>query len=97
MYGSKSEKNGVETQEVLEQAFIDALKRRAIAEATSDANEQHYEVPTEFYRLCLGPRLKYSSAYYPAPASSLADAENAMFALYAQRAELSDGYLILLD
>jgi cyclopropane-fatty-acyl-phospholipid synthase len=44
------------------QALIDALKKRRRSRVqTRDANEQHYEVPTEFYQLCLGPRLKYSS------------------------------------
>ena len=37
-----------------------------IATDTADANAQHYEVPTEFFRLCLGPRLKYSSCLYDA-------------------------------
>ncbi len=32
------------------------------------ANEQHYEVPTSFLSLCLGPRMKYSSCYYPSGA-----------------------------
>jgi len=49
------------------------LKRRPIAEQTGAANEQHYEVPTEFYLLCLGKNLKYrrvrrSSASAPAQA-----------------------------
>ena len=35
------------------------LKRRPVAEQTEAANEQHYEVPTEFYLLCLGKHLKY--------------------------------------
>ena len=35
-----------------------------IAEATDAANEQHYEVPTAFYELCLGSRLKYSCCLY---------------------------------
>lgn len=87
--------NGVEKQEVLEAALIDELKGKAIAEQTRDANEQHYEVPTEFYQLCLGPRLKYSSGYFVDADSTLAEAEDAMFALYCERADLRDGQLIL--
>ena len=30
-----------------------------VAVHTQQANEQHYELPPEFFRLCLGPRLKY--------------------------------------
>jgi cyclopropane-fatty-acyl-phospholipid synthase len=38
------------------------LKRRPVAEQTEAANEQHYEVPTDFYLLCLGKHLKYRCA-----------------------------------
>jgi cyclopropane-fatty-acyl-phospholipid synthase len=86
---------GVEKQEVLEAALIDALKASPIAVQTRDANEQHYEVPTEFYQLCLGPRLKYSSGYFERADSTLAEAEDTMFALYCERAELRDGQAIL--
>lgn len=59
-----------------------------IAVHTSDANIQHYEVPTELYELMLGPRLKYSSGYWPSGTEDLAAAEDAMLALTALRAGL---------
>ena len=59
------------------------------------ANEQHYEVPAEFMRLALGPRMKYSSCLYETGRETLAQAEDAMLALTAQRAELADGQDIL--
>jgi cyclopropane-fatty-acyl-phospholipid synthase len=59
------------------------------------ANEQHYEVPAEFFDLVLGPRRKYSSCYWPAGVSNLAEAEEAMLALTAQRAGLADGQHIV--
>lgn len=37
---------------------IEGLKVSPIAIATDEANEQHYEVPTRFYQLCLGKHLK---------------------------------------
>ena len=77
------------------QAYIADLSRRAIAENTRAANEQHYEVPTEFYQLCLGPRLKYSGCLYPTGTESLAQAETAMLALYVERGGLADGQSIL--
>mgnify|MGYP006932412601 CR=1 FL=1 len=40
-----------------EMDFVDDLKLRAVAEQTQAANEQHYEVPTEFYLECLGKNL----------------------------------------
>ena len=46
-------------------------------------------------RLHLGPRLKYSGAYYPTGAETLDQAEEAMLALYGERAQLEDGQDIL--
>ncbi|KFL35612.1 SAM-dependent methyltransferase [Arenimonas donghaensis] len=71
------------------------LRLSPIAIETAAANEQHYEVPARFFELCLGARLKYSSAYYPTGHESLDQAEEAMLALYGERAELADGQHIL--
>lgn len=76
-------------------AYVADLKTRALAEQTAAANEQHYEVPTRFYQLCLGPRLKYSGCFYPTGHESLAEAEEQMLALYVERARLADGQDIL--
>jgi cyclopropane-fatty-acyl-phospholipid synthase len=76
-------------------AYVADLKTRQLAEQTAAANEQHYEVPTRFYQLCLGPRLKYSGCLYPTGRETLAEAEEAMLALYAERAQLADGQRIL--
>lgn len=46
--------------------------------ATAAANAQHYEVPTEFFKLVLGRRLTYSAAFWPDWATSLDRAEEAM-------------------
>jgi cyclopropane-fatty-acyl-phospholipid synthase len=73
----------------------DDLRRRPIAEQTRAANDQHYEVPAEFYRLCLGRRLKYSACYFPTGAETLDQAEEAMLRLYVERGELADGQSIL--
>ena len=42
-------------------AFARAMADFAIAEHTRAANEQHYELPSAFFGLVLGPRRKYSS------------------------------------
>lgn len=62
------------------QAFVQDLKSLPVAVQTRAANEQHYEVPTSYFLLCLGKRLKYSSCLYPGlnPSTSLDDAEEAM-------------------
>jgi cyclopropane-fatty-acyl-phospholipid synthase len=76
-------------------AYVADLKTRALAEQTAAANEQHYEVPTDFYRYCLGPRFKYSGCLYPTGKETLAEAEELMLAVYAERAQLTDGQDIL--
>ncbi len=76
-------------------AYVADLKQRPIAVDTRAANEQHYEVPTRFYQLCLGRHLKYSGCYYQTGLESLDAAEEAMLSLYLERAQLADGQKIL--
>ncbi len=75
--------------------FVRELRRSPIAVHTGDANAQHYEVPAEFFRLHLGPRLKYSCCLYTGQARTLAQAEEAMLELCAQRAGVAGGQRIL--
>ncbi len=91
----EEDKGSAEAQRAHLQALIEELRRSPIAIETAAANEQHYEVPTRFYQLCLGPRLKYSGALWPAGVTTLAEAEERMLALYAERAQLADGQDIL--
>lgn len=72
-----------------------ALRQGALALHADAANRQHYEVPADFFRLCLGRQLKYSSCYYPTGAETLDQAEDAMLALYGERAALADRQDIL--
>jgi cyclopropane-fatty-acyl-phospholipid synthase len=76
-------------------AFVEDLKKSPIAINTEAANEQHYEVPTGFYQLCLGKHLKYSSALWSAGIGTLDGAEEAMLRLTCERAQLADGQQIL--
>ena len=75
--------------------YVEDLRKRGIAEETQAANEEHYEVPTPFFIHCLGRRLKYSGCLYPTGRESLDQAEEAMLALYVERAQLHDGLEIL--
>ena len=76
-------------------AFIERLRGSAIAEQVEKANEQHYEVPPEFFRLVLGPRLKYSACLWPPGVETLVEAEEAMLALTCERAGVEDGMTLL--
>lgn len=78
-----------------ELAFVKSLREQPIAIMTDKANEQHYEVPSEFYLDVLGPRLKYSSCLWPEDKTTLAEAEEHMLALTSERAGLADGMDIL--
>jgi cyclopropane-fatty-acyl-phospholipid synthase len=75
--------------------FIEELKLSPIAIETRAANEQHYELPDWFFRLCLGARLKYSSGLWTNGVENLDAAEAAMIKLTCKRAQICDGQAIL--
>ena len=75
--------------------FVEMLKASPIALSTRTANEQHYEVPDDFFKLVLGRHLKYSSGYWVSGCQSLEDAERAMLALTCERAAIQDGESVL--
>lgn len=86
---------GLSAQAARQAQLIDTLRRSPLAIETAAANAQHYELPPAFFQRCLGARLKYSCCHYPRGDETLAEAEEAMLALYGQRAELADGMDIL--
>ncbi|HSR52283.1 MAG TPA: cyclopropane-fatty-acyl-phospholipid synthase family protein [Acidobacteriota bacterium] len=75
--------------------FIHENEQHDIALHTDKANEQHYEVPPEFFRLVLGHHLKYSGCYWPRGVDDLDQAEAAMLDLTCRRAGLADGQDVL--
>ncbi|MCE9593445.1 MAG: cyclopropane-fatty-acyl-phospholipid synthase family protein [Planctomycetes bacterium] len=75
--------------------FLASMDAAPIALETRAANEQHYEVDPEFYGLVLGPHRKYSCCLFETPTTDLGDAEAAMLALTAERADLRDGQRVL--
>jgi cyclopropane-fatty-acyl-phospholipid synthase len=88
-------KGGVEAQQAHLMSIIDMLKASPIAVNTSEANEQHYEVPTQFYQYCLGKNLKYSSGYWNEGVTDIDTSENDMLELSCRRAELANGQQVL--
>ncbi|HXV64444.1 MAG TPA: cyclopropane-fatty-acyl-phospholipid synthase family protein [Vicinamibacteria bacterium] len=92
---SEQERGGVEAQRERFRALLRSLDESAIAVETDKANEQHYEVPAEFFQLVLGKHLKYSCAHWPQGVQALDDAEEAMLGLTAERASVEDGMDIL--
>ena len=74
--------------------IISALSKGVVAEKTSDANKQHYEVPPEYFYHVLGTNLKYSCSLFD-NVNSLDEAETSMLELYIERANIKDGHEIL--
>jgi len=74
---------------------LETLRNSPIAEEVDKANEQHYEVPANFFLKSLGKHLKYSCCQFDPDVKSLDEAEARMLALTCERAELADGQRIL--
>lgn len=77
------------------QEFIAQLDRSAIAPVPHKANEQHYEVPAEYFAQVLGRHRKYSSCYWAADTASLDEAEAEALRITCERAAIEDGMRIL--
>ncbi len=75
--------------------FTNQLRNSPLAVETDAANQQHYEVPAAFFEKVLGPRLKYSSCFFPTPKTTLAEAEENMLRQTCERAEIEDGMRVL--
>ena len=75
--------------------WVEKLKQSPIALVPEKANEQHYEVPPDFFEQVLGKHLKYSSGYWPNGIDTLDQSEKAMLDITCERADLKDGMNIL--
>ena len=84
-----------EYEQAQDAAFLDEMRQRPVAEHTDAANDQHYEIPPEFFSHILGPRRKYSCCLYQNKGDTLAMAEEHALADTARHADLSDGQAIL--
>ncbi|HWU83314.1 MAG TPA: cyclopropane-fatty-acyl-phospholipid synthase family protein [Methylophilaceae bacterium] len=79
----------------LENTFIEHMHQSPIAPLPELANAQHYEVPAEFFKLCLGKHRKYSSCYWDKDTKTLDEAEALALQLTCQHADLADGQDVL--
>lgn len=77
------------------QAFIAQMNQSPIAILTEKANEQHYEVPPEFFERVLGQQRKYSCCLWESETHNLDEAEELSFRVTADHADLKDGQSIL--
>lgn len=81
--------------------FISKMNQEPIAISTDQANEQHYELPTAFFKLILGKYMKYSCGYWNLPLKrecfeeQLNESEERMLQLTCERAKINNGDNIL--
>jgi len=84
-----------EKSERAAEAFVNSMDASEIAPVPQLANEQHYELPAEFFGIVLGPHRKYSCAWWPPGTIDLAHAEARALEATCRRADLADGHSIL--
>jgi len=88
------DKGDPEQQQAHLMSYVEQLKASPIAIHAPKANQQHYEVPAEFFASVLGSHRKYSCCYWQ-QGDSLDSAERRMLDLTAERARIEDGHTIL--
>ena len=79
----------------LAEQYLQSVDQSPLAVLTEKANEQHYEVPSDFYQMVLGKNLKYSCCHFDDSVSDLSMAEDRSLALTCEHADLHDGQRIL--
>ncbi len=89
------ESNSVDAAALRTDAFIEMMDASPAALLPDKANEQHYEVPAEFFAEVLGDHRKYSCCYWPDGVATLGQAEAAALEATCERAGLADGMRIL--
>lgn len=75
--------------------FTQQLRISPIAYHPNKPNEQHYELPSEFFRYILGNRMKYSCSLWSDGIQSLNQAEESMLDLTCRRAGIQNGMNVL--
>ncbi len=84
-----------ENRLLLQNQFIHELGQSNIAELPEKANEQHYEVPSDFFFQVLGPHLKYSCGWWDDSINNLEQSEKASLIKTCENADIQDGQNVL--
>ena len=77
------------------EAFVRKMNQSPVALVPELANEQHYEVPPEFFSEVLGDFAKYSCCHWDENTSSLSQAEAQALEISCERAGIEDGMSVL--
>ena len=75
--------------------FVRMMDRGPVAPVPERANEQHYEVPPEFFQHALGAHRKYSCCHWDDDTTNLDEAEAAALRITCERAGIRDGMDVL--
>lgn len=75
--------------------FVEDMNGSAVALVPQLANEQHYEVPAEFFTQVLGRHRKYSSCFWQDANSDLDQAEADALKVTCERAGIKNGMEVL--
>ena len=94
-YSKKADKLDHSELGNLKRAFRSKCEDSRIALNVVDANLQHYELPTPFWRLILSSSMKYSGSIWTPGNKNLNDSDKQMLELYENRASISGGQSIL--
>ena len=86
---------GSEVRAVDLDRFVAMMNHSQIALVPDLANEQHYEVPADFFTNVLGKHRKYSCCFWSNGAETLDAAEQAALEITCERARIADGMKIL--
>jgi cyclopropane-fatty-acyl-phospholipid synthase len=85
----------IEVSGQMTEAFIDYMNGSDVALVPEIANEQHYELPPEFFSIVLGHHAKYSCCYWGAGAQTLDHAEADALRISCRRADIRNGMTVL--
>ena len=91
---NKRPEDPAERESIIE-TLVEDLKKSPIALTPDAPNQQHYELPPEFFSLVLGPYNKYSCCLWEEGTESIKEAEESMLDLTCRRAGIEDGMKIL--
>ena len=88
-------RDGLEFGQARFMKLIAHLRASPIAVNTKEANEQHYEVPSEFFQYVMGKHMKYSCGYWKSGDVSFDKSEEDMLQITVERAQIENGQSIL--
>ena len=87
--------DNIEASAKLLEQFVRQMNDSPVALVPELANEQHYEVPPNFFQLVLGEHAKYSSCHWSEGIESLDQAEKEALSLTCSNAGIENGMDVL--